>query len=131
MKVILIVDDVEAYIRALQRALSDQYIVLSAMSFTTARQMLQNRTPDLILLDIRLSERDSSNRDGIALLRWFRQRNGVTPVVMMSAYQDYDASVDALNLGADRYIEKPIALRKLKEILQELTENGTPSCEEP
>jgi YesN/AraC family two-component response regulator len=38
----------------------------------------------------------------------------------MSAYRDFDAATDALNLGAARYLKKPINLKELREVIGSL-----------
>lgn len=117
MKRLLIVDDVEDYLRSLERALSGEWNILSARSLEEAKQQLSTQTVDIALIDVRLSETEPHNQDGILLLKWLRERNPNLPVVMMSAYRDFDAAVEALNLGADHFLKKPIDLRELKQLL--------------
>ena len=57
------------------------------------------------------------NRDGILLLAWLKANYPSIPVVMMSAYRDFDAAIDTLNLGASRYLKKPVNLRELKKLV--------------
>ncbi len=120
MKRLLIVDDVEDYLRALERALSGEWSILSARSLEEAKQQLSTQTVDIALIDVRLSETEPHNQDGILLLKWLRERNPNLPVVMMSAYRDFDAAVEALNLGANHFLKKPIDLRELKQLLRSL-----------
>jgi len=116
---ILIVDDVREYLDALCRALGDDYDILTAASLDAAKAKMEPGVK-LALLDVRLSEEDAANRDGLLLLGWLREHHPGIPVVMMSAYRDFDAAADALNLGAARYLKKPINLRELRETIAEL-----------
>jgi len=116
---ILIVDDMQEYLSALTRALSSEHEVVTAMSLKEAKEKMDSAI-DIALVDIRLSEEDATNRDGILLLGWIKENFPNVPVVMMSAYRDFDAAVDALNLGASRYLKKPINLRELRHVLEEL-----------
>ncbi len=117
---ILVVDDVREYLDALGRALAADYDMLTASSLEEAKSKL-DASVMLALVDVRLSEEDAANRDGLLLLGWIRENRPSLPVVMMSAYRDFDAAADALNLGASRYLKKPINLRELKQTIAELT----------
>lgn len=118
---ILIVDDVEDYTAALRRALQADHEILTASSLETAQAAMDPKV-DLVLTDIRLSEADLANRDGILFLAWLREHFPTTRVLVMSAYRDFDAAVDAVNLGADGYLKKPVNLRELKQRISELVQ---------
>ena len=117
---VLIVDDLDDYLRSLQGALSREWTSVCAHSFEEAQQRLAEEEFDVALVDVRLSEEDSANRDGIRLLAWIREWHPSIAVVMMSGYRDFDAAVEALNVGARHYLRKPIDLRELKAILRSL-----------
>ena len=121
MATVLIVDDLEHYVRSLQRALAAEWTTIGAHSVKEAQQVLNSQKVDVALLDVRLSESDPQNRDGIVILEWMQKHHPKIPVIMMSAFQDFDAAVDALNLGAHQFLKKPIDLRALKEMLRSLT----------
>lgn len=116
---ILIVDDIEPYLNSLCRALRGEYEVIKALSLKEAEEKM-DATIRLALVDIRLSEEDPANRDGLLLLGWLKENFPAVPVLMMSAYRDFDAAADALNLGAERFLKKPINLRELKEAISAL-----------
>ncbi len=123
MTKLLIVDDVHEYLDSLSRALTGEYEVVTAASLEEAKKKVDDSIK-LALVDVRLSEQDMTNRDGVQLLRWLRENYPKIPVVMMSAYSDFDAAVDSLNLGASRYLKKPINLRELKDLISSLTKAG-------
>ena len=120
---ILIVDDMIEYVESLKRALRRDYEIIDANSIKEAQVKME---PDVkvALVDVRLSEEDFANRDGILLLQWLKENYPDVKVIIMSAYRDHDAAVDALNLGAEYYLKKPINLRELKEIVAELGKEG-------
>lgn len=113
-KKILIVDDVKAYLDSLERAFSYDFDIVKASDLTEAKEKMNNEI-SLALIDVRLSEDDFTNRDGIIFLKWVKENYPDIPTIIMSAYKDYDAAVEALNLGADYYVKKPISLIELKE----------------
>lgn len=119
---ILIVDDVQEYLNSLSRALAGECETVKAASLKEAKERMDDMVK-LALVDVRLSEADMANRDGILFLGWLREKYPKVPVVIMSAYRDFDVAVDALNLGASQYLKKPINLRELKNLIDLLVKN--------
>jgi len=73
-----------------------------------ASQKIQEREPDLVLLDISLPK-----KNGLELLGELRAAGVQVPVIVLSARQDEFDKVAALRLGADDYVTKPFALAEL------------------
>lgn len=121
---ILIVDDVKEYLDRFFRVLSSDYEMVQAASLDEAKAKMDN-TIKLALVDVRLSEKDTTNRDGLIFLGWLKENYPDVPVIMMSAYRDFDAAVDALNLGARRYFKKPINIRELQDLIQTFIKKET------
>ena len=117
LKKIIVVDDVAEYVDSLARALSLQYEVLKAYSLQEAKKKMDSSI-QLALVDVRLSEEDFTNRDGLIFLSWVKENFPDTPVLMMSAYRDFEAAVEAMNLGASYFIKKPINLKELRELIE-------------
>ncbi len=103
---ILIVDDEDAIRSALQAFLSrigfDTQIAASA---SEAQLSLTASEPDLILLDVVLSEEGEEAMSGLDLLRWLRQRERFIPVIMLTSYPEWQ--VESLGQGAIAFINKP------------------------
>jgi DNA-binding NtrC family response regulator len=128
MAKILIVDDREDYLRALTSALRRDFEVKVAKSLQEAIANM-DASVDVALVDVRLSEEDDQNRDGVRFLEWVKKNFPRVPTLMMSAYRDFDAAVEALNLGAAHFLKKPIDLRGLKELLRSFVEHYHPESE--
>jgi DNA-binding response OmpR family regulator len=116
MSMIWIVDDDQEMQGAVQLML--QVIQHEARLFTGARPaaqaLLAGQQPDLILLDINMPE-----VSGLDLLEFVRRRTewNSLPVVMLST-ESADVTVDqALALGADGYITKPVTIEELERVL--------------
>lgn len=99
---ILVVDD-EPQIRALLRAtlVRAGYAVVEAGSAREALSARDIDKPDLILLDLGLPD-----RDGLELVPMLRRQSG-TRLIVVSAREETDQKVAALDLGADDYVTKP------------------------
>lgn len=120
---ILIVDDIEEYLRSLENALRDEYDVRTTKSLKEAKEKIGSEEVDIIIADIRLSEEEEDNRDGLIFLEWLKMNKSKIPVIIMSAYKEFDLAVDALNLGAEYFLKKPINLVELKGILKTVIKN--------
>lgn len=69
---------------------------------------MEDRKPDLILLDIMLPE-----EDGITILKKIRDADPALPVIMLTAKNTEFDRVEGLNSGADDYISKPFGIMEL------------------
>lgn len=115
---ILIVDDLIDYLQSLKNALARDFDVVTASSLEEAKEKISSGI-DLLLSDIRLDENEPENKDGILLLKWSKENFPDVPVMLMSIYRDFDIAVEAVNLGADKFLRKPINIAELKNALQE------------
>ena len=91
---ILIVDDDAEYRQALTEALEREFVVTLAASFEEAKMKL-NKGLGAVLLDVRLKDESTANKDGLILLEAIRQMQPGLPVVMMTNYGDIDMAVEA------------------------------------
>jgi len=124
MKQIWIVDDDEEMARAI--ALMLKLLGCQARHFLNARlaskELLSGKKPDLLILDINMPE-----VTGIMMLEFVRRRPEWKnlPVLMLSS-EAADVQIDeALRLGADAYITKPVSLDELEASIQNaITKHG-------
>ncbi len=108
MTFVLVVDDDPAIRRTLTINLrARDYDVETAGDGRSALQIVQERLPDVILLDLGLPD-----LDGIAVLKQLRSFTQV-PVIVVSARSEADDKVEALDLGADDFITKPFSIEEL------------------
>lgn len=105
---VLVVDDDPTILRTLRINLRARSYQVEAV--TNARDALSafaDATPDLVVLDLGLPD-----LDGIEVLRHIRQASRV-PVIVLSARQESDDKVEALDEGADDYVTKPFGMDEL------------------
>ena len=105
---ILVVDD-EERIRSIVRSYLQQegYQVDEAATGEEAVARIRERTPDLIVLDVRLP-----GIDGMEVLRQVRRVSDVY-VIMLTARTDETDKLIGLEVGADDYMTKPFSPREL------------------
>lgn len=102
---ICVVDDEEMSEKMLTLILRiEKYNVISASSGKNALKLLEQKIPDLILLDI-----DMPEMNGLELLTIIKSKSELKeiPVIFISAHQDIDTKVEGLRLGAIDFISKP------------------------
>jgi len=105
---ILVVDDDHEILEMVERVLKlEGYEVGTAVDGETGLAMMEERQPDLVILDIMMP-----GLDGFQVLDLIRRRSDV-PVIMLTARSETPIAGDALDLGADDYVRKPFAIREL------------------
>ena len=108
MTFVLAVDDDPAILRTLSINLrARDYEVETASDGRSALQIVAERMPDVIVLDLGLPD-----LDGVSVLRQLRSFS-LVPVVVLSARHESDDKVEALNEGADDYVTKPFGMEEL------------------
>ncbi|HZY99405.1 MAG TPA: response regulator transcription factor [Candidatus Baltobacteraceae bacterium] len=105
---VLIVDDDAGLRHLLEYGLGQAgFAVRSAADGQAGLLMLREYSPDLVVLDVMLPE-----RDGIALLPEIRRLTTV-PVVMLTASTELTQKLAGFSAGADDYVGKPFDLDEL------------------
>jgi two-component system KDP operon response regulator KdpE len=105
---ILVVDD-EPQIRRVMRAslAAHGYTILEARSGEAALEILREKRPDLILLDVNMP-----GMDGLETCREIRHGSSV-PIIMLTVRSAERDKVLALDAGADDYVVKPFGIQEL------------------
>lgn len=115
-KRILVVDDEENAREALSKILvHDGYDVSSAANGVEALNYLRSRDADLIITDINMPE-----MNGLAFLRELIRNRPESNVIMLTAYGEVESYLEAMNLGAFEYINKPIRYDELKKVINKI-----------
>jgi len=119
----LVVDDHELIREAMRAAfkqLDAEATILEAADTRQAMLLIEeNADLDLILLDLNLPD-----RDGFSVLVELRKTHPSVSVVVMSAQQDHDSVVKALNLGALGFIPKSATRKVILGALQLVMSGG-------
>jgi DNA-binding NtrC family response regulator len=104
---ILIVDDQRSGRRVLRQMLAalPDVELIEAGGQDEAMSAIEQRSPDLLLLDIRLSD-DPRDRGGLDILRKVRASGRQTPAVMVTSMSEFAEVREAMRLGAQDYVPK-------------------------
>ncbi|WP_250445870.1 response regulator transcription factor [Actinotalea sp. C106] len=118
---VLVVDDDAALLRVLAITLrAHGWEVLTAPDGETALAAVADLSPDVVVLDLGLPDLDG--QEVLARLRgWTR-----TPVVVLSARHGGEATIAALDAGADDYVTKPFAVDELLARLRAAVRRAEP-----
>ena len=113
MPKLLIVDD-EPAIRYSFRKLfaAGEIAVLTAGTLAEARTVYAEERPDVVVLDLQLPD-----GSGMAFFDEVRVADPRRPVVFITAHGTADTAIEAMKRGAFDYLNKPLDLAKLTELL--------------
>src|SRR5262249_11078582 len=105
---VLVIDDEAAILRFLRPALeANNYEMTNAGRVAEGIKSVAAETPDIVLLDLGLPD-----GDGKDIIRRAREWSDV-PVIVLSARDRETEKIEALDLGADDYVNKPFNVGEL------------------
>jgi DNA-binding NtrC family response regulator len=120
MNKVLIVDDQLDVRMSASIALSNHgFSCVEADSPLQAMQVVTTDKIDLILLDMNYSSDTTSGQEGLTFLQQLQSKNISVPVVVMTAWASIDIAVQAMQLNAVDFIEKPWKNTRLVAIVKQ------------
>jgi two-component system response regulator AtoC len=115
---ILVVDDERLIRLTLEQGLANRgYAVLTADRAEDALRIVRESPPDLVLLDIKLPDRDGSE-----ILPEIRRLAPQTQVVMLTACESAEMAIQAFKDGAADFVTKPFDLENLEVVLRRVAD---------
>ena len=123
-KILLVEDEhnILAFVTTLLE--SNDYKVISAQNYNTAKSLYASHIPDLVILDLGLPD-----KDGTFFLQDIRN-NDLTPVIVLSARNDEREKVKLLDMGANDYVTKPFGSDELLARVRSALRNSRHSSSE-
>jgi len=116
--VVLIVDDEPAARFGMRRALEKEgYTILEADNLEAADRAVQNSSPKVVLLDVRLA-----SESGLDYLPAVISRELPPVVIIVTAHGSERTAVQAIKLGAYNYISKPFDIDELRLLVRNAVE---------
>jgi len=111
---VLLVDDDPTILDSLSRFLERRGCeVFTEASGAAALSTCQARRPDVVILDLRLPD-----ADGLSVLRALRELEA--SVVLLTGHGDIETAVEAIQLGADEFLMKPVSLEHLSAVVSRI-----------
>jgi two-component system KDP operon response regulator KdpE len=105
---VLVVDDEAAILRFLKPALeANDYEMTTVGTLAEALKQIAAKSPDIVLLDLGLPD-----GDGKDVIRRAREWSDL-PIIVLSARERETEKIEALDLGADDYVNKPFNVGEL------------------
>jgi DNA-binding NtrC family response regulator len=118
MPSLLVIDDEPNVLYSLGKSLrTDSLEVITAGTARQGLELLQQRHPDAVILDVRLS--DMSGLDAFDRIRQIDPR---LPVIVITAYATTETAIEATKRGAFEYLLKPVDLHQLREVVAKAIE---------
>ena len=115
MKKLLVVDDEREICDFLKSFFEDRdFNVRTVFSGEEALQAVEKEKPHVVLLDIQMP-----GMDGMSVLQRLKECHPDLKVIMVTAIETRDKIEEAIRLGADNYITKPLSLEYLEKDVQE------------
>jgi DNA-binding NtrC family response regulator len=115
---ILVVDDEDLIRWSLQQKLTSWgYRSLEAPNGEKAIALVESESPDLVLLDVHLPD-----KNGLEVLKAIKEWNPRAAVIIMTAYGVLEDAVSALRLGAYDFVSKPLNFEELRATISNALE---------
>ncbi len=110
---LLLIDDQQSLIENLTVLLKREgFEVISELSGSEGLSRFRDEEPDIVLTDVRMPK-----VSGIDVLEEIRKTSPDTPVVLMTAQASLQSAIQAVNLGATHYVQKPFKNEELVAVL--------------
>jgi two-component system, response regulator YesN len=113
---ILIVDDESIVVKDLKASISWDNLgissVFTAFSISKAKEIFNNNKIDLMLCDIEMPQ-----GSGLDLLLWVRENSPHTETIFLTCHADFRYVKEAIRLGSQDYILKPVSYTELELVL--------------
>jgi two-component system OmpR family response regulator len=119
MRILLVEDEDRIASFVVKGLQAEGHVVERGASVAEARRLLDERTYDLVLLDLLLPDGHGSE-----VLQTVRATDPDVPVIVLSALGEVDDKVSLLDLGADDYLTKPFAMRELSARVRSHSRHG-------
>lgn len=120
MSTILIIDDDDQLRKSFERLLMEEgYSVESAPSGELGLDLVTEKVPDLVILDMRLP-----GMNGLETFHAIHKIEPKLPVIIMTAYGTTETAIEATKMGAFDYILKPFEVPDMLAVIRQALEAG-------
>lgn len=99
--------------KILKKLGSEYELAGTAENGSKGLEMIEELKPDLVIMDIKMPD-----MDGLTMLKKLRERKNKCKAIVLTAYSDFDYAKQAIELGIENYLLKPIKIPELKRALK-------------
>lgn len=120
MRIVIVEDEApirEGLGKILKKISPDYILAGEAKDGKEGLALIEEVRPDLVILDIQMPD-----MDGLTMLREVRRLQIPCRAVVLTAYSDFTYAKEAIELGIDNYLLKPVKIPELKETLHQTEE---------
>ncbi len=92
-------------------------VIGEASNALKALEMIKIQEPDVIFTDIRMPY-----MDGLEFVRMIRSQHGKSRFVFVTAYAEFDYAKEAITLGVDEFLVKPVIKKDVETVLHKISD---------
>ena len=119
---LLVVDDEESICFSMKEYFTMQgYSVDTARELEEAQRLIEATDYQVVIQDLRLGP--AQKPDGLEMVRFIRDHNAHTRIIVLTAYGSAETEKEALRNGADAFLRKPKPLSHVAQVIQGLIES--------
>lgn len=119
MEKILIIDDDKAFAETLTLFLSNSFTnVQYVNSGEEGLSIVKKEVPDIVITDLRMPE-----LDGLEVLKKIKEIDNSIAVIIITAFDETDSIIKAMQLGAYDYFDKSYELKRIKFVVKKTLES--------
>lgn len=119
---VLLADDEESVLNVLRTSIDWQGLgietLLTASDGLAALELFEHQQIDLLITDIRMPR-----MDGLELIRSVRRLYPETRCILLTAYGEFDYARQAIDLGVENYLLKPVAKNEIEQTVSNALNN--------
>ena len=116
---VLVIDDERGPRESLRMVLKYDYEIFLADRVDGGVELLRERKPDLVIMDIRMPE-----KSGIEGLQEIREIDPHVSIVMLTGYGDLETAQKAIRFGANDYLQKPFDTSEIQEVIKKYVDRS-------
>lgn len=113
---IVMIDDDAFFLKNYQKALQEEYDIITAQDSASGLKLLQQERPSLLLLDVSMK----TKKEGLQILPLIKNKYPLMPVIIVTNHDSHTIYREAIGAGADDFFVKSDDLRALRIVLQNL-----------
>lgn len=120
MPTLLVVDDEPNVLYSIEKTFrSEDLTVLISPTGRQGLELVRERQPDAVILDVRLSD-----MSGLDVFDRIRQLDPRLPVIIVTAFATTETAIEAIKRGAFEYLLKPLDLHQLGQVIDRAIDLG-------